>query len=36
MAKQPVGSFASNYEARATAAQTALDETVDQMKKNAK
>ena len=36
MAKQPVGSFASNYEARANAAQSALDETVDQMKKNAK
>lgn len=36
MAKQPAGSFASNYEARASAAQAALDETVDQMKKNAK
>ncbi|MBQ9848739.1 MAG: hypothetical protein IJO64_06755 [Clostridia bacterium] len=36
MAKQPVGSFASNFEAKKTAAETALSETVDFYKENEK
>ena len=35
MASKPIGTFLSNYDAKSEAAQTALDETVDQFKANA-